>query len=598
MLEVKLAVDLIVRAPFSTQSSSAGAVGVHSPLARTKGQPYIAGTLMKGRLRQSWRELRSAAGDAFPCDETQLLGEETGSVAGKAGVSVEPRRGLLRFSDFVLARTSSGPIPEYHITRIQMNPDLGSVQKGSYQVIETPLPSGAKLRFAGTIRYFANSNQEAEQIRDLVEKGLRWTTSVGAERTTGFGRLLEVTVTPTVELLSVQALAPQKSLPTFDLVLGFSQTFCVAKRRISDNLFQSDHVIPGGVLKGAVASTWTTLCGQSGKVVYEGLDPGRAELCRHFDKVRFTHALPSVAGQPSRPVAAPLSTAKAGAAIHDVLLMEKPELIDGHAPSFSTDWKPAVCEQIERDFGWPKRATEMRVRTKISEDGRRAEDAMLFAYEMIEPAGLEWHTKVDLSRVPEHDRSKTASQLLSLLASGIHGLGKTKISATVKGEGHVARSIGTRPLETGLYAIALQTPAVLCDPQPLERASGNGELHKAYAQAWTDLSAGSLKLVRYFARQSLAGGFYLHRRFRDGELYMPWLLTDAGSVFLLRDEGGAAEQLVLQWEQAGLPLPSWAVERYSRGELSGAHWSNCPYIPENGYGEIAVNLAVHQERRP
>src|SRR5882672_4557700 len=194
MLEVNLAVDLVVKAPFSTQSSSTGGVGVHSPLAKTGGRHYIPGTLMKGRLRQSWRELRSAAGDAFLCDENQLLGEEMGNAAGEAGAPVEPRRGLLRFSDFVLAPPSPGPVREHTITRIQMNPELGSVQKGSYQVIETPRASGAELKFTGTIRYFAKSDQEAEQIRGFVEKGLRWVTSVGAERTAGFGRVLGVTV--------------------------------------------------------------------------------------------------------------------------------------------------------------------------------------------------------------------------------------------------------------------------------------------------------------------------------------------------------------------------------------------------------------------
>ena len=35
--------------------------------------------------------------------------------------------------------------------------------------------------------------------------------------------------------------------------------FCIARRQVSPNLFESDDVIPGGVIKGCVASTWDAL---------------------------------------------------------------------------------------------------------------------------------------------------------------------------------------------------------------------------------------------------------------------------------------------------------------------------------------------------
>ena len=47
----------------------------------------------------------------------------------------------------------------------------------------------------------------------------------------------------------------------------------------------------------------------------------------------------------------------------------------------------------------------------------------------------------------------------------------------------------------------------------------------------------------------------------------------------------------LRWMSGGLPLPKWALAEY--GQYNRALWENCPFVPENGYGEIAVNLAWH-----
>jgi hypothetical protein len=222
---------------------------------------------------------------------------------------------------------------------------------------------------------------------------------------------------------------------------------------------------------------------------------------------------------------------------------------------------------------------------------------MLFAYELIEPSGFVWQSRVDFSRLPQRDRAAAKAQLRSLLNIGIYGLGKTKASASVQTKLGVSSACNSKELSDGLVAITLQSATLLCDPKRLTKASGSDELHAAYGDVWHDLSLGSLELQRYFAKLSLAGGFYLHRRFRKGEPYAPWLLTEPGSVFLFRKLTPQAEQLISNWQNEGLPLPSWAISRYTRASLPGNHWSNCPYIPENGYGEIMVNLDAHQERR-
>jgi hypothetical protein len=154
-----------------------------------------------------------------------------------------------------------------------------------------------------------------------------------------------------------------------------------------------------------------------------------------------------------------------------------------------------------------------------------------------------------------------------------------------------------------LWVITLQTPALLCDPTGLTEASTASDLHKGYAEVWATLSGGTLAMRWYFTQESLAGGKYLHQHFmqHSGKPYRPYLLTDAGSVFVLTavpGRGVSAAEKIRSWATQGLELPEWAVTAYSGDGRPGSHWSNCPYIPENGYGEIVVNLDIHWDKHP
>jgi hypothetical protein len=154
----------------------------------------------------------------------------------------------------------------------------------------------------------------------------------------------------------------------------------------------------------------------------------------------------------------------------------------------------------------------------------------------------------------------------------------------------------------GLWIVTLQTPALLCDPDQLDETSGQKELRGVYEESWKQLSDNSLKLERYFVRQRLSGGTYLHGRFgQTKDLYRPYLLTEEGSVFVLKAVEGCeaqAEQQIRKWLACGLPLPAWAVDRYARNAQAKDRWRYCPFLPENGYGEIAINLGIHWQKQP
>jgi len=54
-------------------------------------------------------------------------------------------------------------------------------------------------------------------------------------------------------------------------------------------------------------------------------------------------------------------------------------------PEFQPDWKDWTT--VNTDFGWPKVRKELRVRTAIDANARRAKTGNLFAYETVVPDG-------------------------------------------------------------------------------------------------------------------------------------------------------------------------------------------------------------------
>lgn len=596
MTQIKLEVTLTLIGPVLTQSSAAGDLGVDSPIARlTTGECFLPYSLIKGRLRQSWDELKLPDADSW---------------FGQPGLSMAIR-GRLRFGDFVEQRTgekdSSKRSPVRH--RIRIDESTGAADDGALQVIESPFAAGQFITFLGDIRYFAASDEEAAQVEANVRKAFQWTTSFGAERTSGFGRVESVRVrTIDVEAEGIaHAASPPSTTPRasrFELDIRLDDPFCIARRRVDNNLFESEEVIPGSVIRGVLASTLNELLGHasSAKIDANAASGTSWEaLAAHFNEVRFTCAFPS--DSEKRPGVPPRSLVFAGNELFDVALCDGPGLIDGQAPRFAVDWKGHEADAARAELGWPgmaKRRT-LRVRTAIDRKQRRASEGQLFAYETIAPDGLVWRACADLSDIAgSTERELVRQQLETVLAMKVAAFGKTKASgrvamrpATTESSAH--ESAGAVD-ESGsrTWVLALQTPALLCNPALLNESSGRDELFSAYARVWRELSDDRLELVRYFAGETLAGG-YLVYRFQHDKPYKPFLLTDAGSVFVLHERAGSngdAAALIGTWAGKGLPLPKWAEEEY------GTTWETNPFLPADGFGEIFVDDRHHKDRHP
>ena len=236
------------------------------------------------------------------------------------------------------------------------------------------------------------------------------------------------------------------------------------------------------------------------------------------------------------------------------------------------------------------------MRTAIDSVKRTGEDGKLFAWEIIHPftssgKTLEWKTVIDLGDLPaEADRKATAETLAKVLRQ-LGFLSKTKATCTATVDAIPAAALPS--IQNGVpLCLVLRTPVQLADPrfQNVSDVRKSGaisaeQMLALYQDAWGKLSGKSLALSHHFARQFLAGGNYLAKRFQKNKPYNPWLLTDTGSVFVFTvNDAVQATQHLKVWLATGLPLPDWIDENNF-----GRSWRTNPYIPQNGFGEVAIH---------
>ncbi len=409
-------IELTIEGPYLTQSSAAGEYGVDAPMARTvkrdgteeKRLAYVPASALKGKLKQAWQEI--GLGDA-----EKLLGAKSGNQQEPG--PWEPLPAQLHFGDLLLEEGRAASKLRH---RIRIDRERGSVDEGALLVLESPFASGAHAIFRGSVRLMGS--EEPGQVREWLERGLRWTPSLGAERTTGFGRILGVKVA------AGKAVSREETsggvTGSFQFALKPAGPFCVSMQRLSGNLFESNTEIPGGAIKGMVARMLLMEAGNGGYRVDAELGTMGTKLekyrnlCAEFERVRFTHALPAKEGTKERPVRVPLSLVTAGEKLYDAADRDKPFLVGGEAPEFDIDWKKTPYGV--KQFGWETIETELRVRTAIDPGKLRASDEQLFAYEMVNPDGFEWLGTADVSQVmDEKVRAAVTSELAALFRSGL-----------------------------------------------------------------------------------------------------------------------------------------------------------------------------------
>lgn len=575
-------IGLTLRAPILVKSSSPGAFGLGALVYRCawkEDRMAIPGTLLEGRISEALTQLAH--------NNTSLL-RKCESWFGREpdSGSLEPHRGKLFIDDL----TAREPLAASRLrvqNRIRINSDTQCADEGALLVIEAPFAPGANVQFEGVAR-FIGSETEAAELARCCEVALKWTAQIGSNRSIGFGRIVSVSLSQASGRPELGTIAPAPG--AISLSLDPMGPLCISKHKIGDNLFESENIIPGNMIAGAVLETWKALDPEGAR------DPGHP-LRKHFDNIRFRHAFPSTST--ARPTMVPFSVVKVNGGFQVLPAQVKAGLLNNEAPKFRTDWKSEDFGKVEPKFDWALPKKELRVRTAIDSLRRRADkgsgpgepQGKLFATETVLPIDeqgncISWLGRVDLKDVPDEERGKVVEALRSIL-SRLSYLSKTKVPCKVRWQAADAEP-SPDLAENATISLVLQTPALLADPRfqdvPASGAINAGDLLRLYAEVWWDISGHSLELQHFYATQSMAGGRYMHGRFRNSEAYVPWLLTDAGSVFVLTVKNReCAKRRLYEWLNGGLGLPARAKQHF------GATWKTNPYLPQNGFGEVALH---------
>ncbi len=600
-------VRIWLRGPISTVSSSPRSTGIDAPFARNaEDRFYIAGSLVKGRLREALKEMNSATGNTACPLLIQLFGKDT----DEGGMDQE--RGLLYFGDFLAVKEPRAGRAEPKakiIYRIERDEEMGAVKPKMNQTIESPFASGEEFEFKGSVWTIADRLNEIEK---QIRYGLAYISGFGAEVSAGFGRLSRTRVSPLNQIEIPGRWPGVIDSAAIPISLEPGGPLCVGGKRLADNIFESEKVISGAVLKGALAQMLLRLVPGGGRNVEVGAAQGQyGALRRVFSQIRFRHARPvklEASAPLKRPMATPLSLVWNGRDLRDAAGIKAPRLLKGGtAPAFQPDWKDEAFEAARSLTGQAQVPMELRVRTAISTADGRAKDKSLFAYRVAAPRAksangemeaYQWLSQIDLDAVDEMVRPQVAGDLKSLLQNyGLLGVGKLKTHCKVhhKEWSPVQASTAT-PLPGGRWIVTLQTPALMLATCQFKEPASEDELRSLLDKYWADVSDQALTLHDYFAGWELAGGTYLQSK-QHRKDYQPYLLAQAGSVFVLEATAADAakgEEKISDWLKEGLPIGPGVRDTFDlKGDASD--WEKCSYIPQNGFGEIAVNQLLHSK---
>lgn len=578
-------IAITLKSPWLVQGSEPGRYGLDATLLRNhNGQPILPGSLIVGRIQAAWNEMKKMD-LSIPADENQKNGnKKCNEWFGGEGTN-DNLHARIWINDLVIDTKDAELL---QATRIHIDDNTETVKSGHLLLIEQTQAAASTVTFKGQWSVYLEDH-EAKALTNNLRAGLLWHSQIGAQRSIGFGELVNAQLTTSAAI--------PKSYPIQDnttqkrLVLKMDRPICVATRNRRGNVFESSDIITGGTLKGALARLI--------KVRYQQTVESRikegSKLAAYFNNIRISHAFPG--NHELRPSAIPLSLASVGNSIMDLAKIKGPHLIDGKAPAFLHDWK-SEWSLVEAGRGWGTTGAHLRVRTKIHEKDRTAEDGKLFAYQCKVPTpDTVWLADIEIpDDISENDRAAVWQELTDLLENGLGPIGKTDAWAnvtfsdtleTVWPQGKIEDSDKT-------VILMLNTPAHLLASSQVNVKQP--DLYKHYATLFDEISRSTLAMSHFYASHSMAGGDFLWKRYmenapmydKNNPTYHPMILTDAGSVFVLNinpENKEKAKEKIVYWQKYGLNLPEAICKEH------GKDWKQNPYIPQNGFGEIAVNIA-------
>jgi CRISPR/Cas system CSM-associated protein Csm3 (group 7 of RAMP superfamily) len=606
-----------VRSPFLFKGLAGQLFGVDAAALRDPitQAPLLPSDQLRGVLRE-------AVGDLVAAEATisnakvdaafvkALFGDES-SKETDDGAANEPVRGRVLFADLVAEGmrrdpndTKSTPLPlpkssEY--TRVEIDDATGAAREGHLQVLELVAPLGATVLFRGEAVVFSGNAAEADCTVAVLQRALALVGSIGSAKSAGLGEVVTVSTatglgkklggqsTPAVKAtVPTQAGGVRPERVTVDVL--FDRPFLVDAERVADNAFRGSAIVPGAVIKGALAAALTRagvdVENGTEEVALAGLVVGHA-FPHAGDGKLIGRALPRSL------VARKLADKTAFADVLD-LADGQGALIEGKPALFVGDWKdawyPAAAKLLGRPTAWPP-GDDARTHTAIASARGVAADEQLFttiARRALIAPNTPWRFRMafDASGIQDPAAKARALDIIDFaLAHGLDGIGKTGAHASFERvEGVAPPSPMALPGKPHRYAIVLETDAMILDANGAIGSDGRWAKspREAYGAYFAHVLPGS-KLHGFFAAQGYAGGYLSRRRRAFGpNAYHPFLLTRAGSVFEIET---ADAKMLAAFACRGLPVAA----QKGAAQLT---WRNCPFVPENGFGAVSFDYVA------
>ncbi len=547
MDRIEIETRLVLRSPFLFPGTGAPRFGLDVAALRGRDDyPLLPAEQIRGVLSHALRDMaEEGVGEGLTGPWLdQLFGLPSGDIQDPLA-SNEPRRGRLVFTDL----RGEAPAQSFVAHRVAIDTQTGAARSGALVTAELVAPMGATVAFAGAITVFA-ARPQADLLASRLRAAASRVSAIGSMKSAGFGEIVSwnFTVRPG------RALAAAWREPAAErvaLAVSIDRPFLVNADRLADNVYAGSPLIPGGAIKGALAR----------KLALCGLDVTRDDA---FSALGVSHARPL--DWPRR--VAPLSLVANDEGFGDTLGRQAAQ-VGGKPARFQADWKASHWTDLASKHGLqrpPAMARVERAHVGIERGGATARDQALFFTQAVDPAGRQWRVEVDFGRVPAGERGRLHGALLD----GLDGVGSTGARLDFQELPEPLEDPPPQVRADGTIAVTLETETVMA--QPADGATAQD----AYRSYWQRLVGA--ELVDFCAEQALRGG-YLGMRFRrEGAAYRPFLVTVAGSVFLLRGVDAAALAVLVR---QGLPAP--VVDGRP------TDWRSCPYQPENGWGRIRAD---------
>jgi len=598
---IQLPVTLTVKGPVLTAGFTRSGWGLDATFHRNWEEKLaIPASHIRGKLKEAMSEILTlSAKEIFSCKE--LFGIESGNEKNKSG-AYAPSRGMLKISDFIYSGNPTDGVR----TRIRIEPERRTAQEGAIMISESPFASGKDTEWKGTVEFFA-SDTEMTGILEQIKHAFLFMHAVGADKTVGYGRVKNLQFGDPIEIEPVALQAPETTETAFNLSLIPTELFMIGGIRQTENVFVSETIISGAIIKGSFAAGLNRISGnadlsmpvdQNNKAVLNSWPM----LATYFSNLRFLQAIPSVKSD-NRPWIKPLSGVQHGNSYRDIAFDAADSCYaSAETPvAFQIDWK-ADPDNLPLEYRQPVLQHHPVTRTAIDGETRKADDSQLYSFHMIAPKTVEidenqkkslkdiyWNGCIHFPRtINPTDKLKLTKELYSVLPLALRYLGKRQ-SVFKPRLNPGFESLDRKQLAKAAYfALTLQTPAILINPEEMAGLSqpvfdDHKNLKDLYLLYWNLIFNGAAEFIRFFARQELQGGYLGMRYQKNG--YRPFYLTSAGSTFVFKINNHAELTEILErLYQTGLDLPAWS-------KLAGEPaWKYCPFVPENGFGEIRITF--------